>query len=270
MNAGLHSRVAEVVCRDVVVDLDGARVLDGVTLSVDRGEWLTVIGPNGAGKSTLLRALTGLVPARGEISLGGSSAAKLSRRVRARLVALVPQAPLVPPGVTVADYVLLGRTPHIPALGRTSVADVAVVAGAMESLDMLPFAARILSSLSGGERQRAFLARALAQEAAILLLDEPTTALDIGHQQHVLHMIQQLRGERDLTVICTMHDLTLAGQYADTLALLDHGHVVAVGPAREVLTEGNLDRYYGARVRVVHEGGHVFVMPLRAGERVSL
>jgi len=249
---------------DVSVRLGGHLALDGVSLTVADGEWVSVVGPNGAGKSTLLRALAGLVDADGEVSLGDAPLASLNRRERARLVALVPQSPVVPPGMAVADYVLLGRTPYIPPLGRESASDLEAVGRALEQLDLLAFAGRALDTLSGGERQRVLIARALAQAAPILLLDEPTTALDVGHQQDVLELVDRLRRDNGLTVVSTMHDLTLAGQYADRLVLLHDGQVVTSGSADEVLTEEHLSRFYGAQVRVLRDGNAIVVVPVRA------
>ncbi len=245
------------------VTLGGSVILRGVDLKVADGEWVAVVGPNGAGKSTLLRFLAGLVPGDGDLVIDGQAAATLSRRQRARLVALVVQTPTIPEGTTVGDYVLLGRTPHIRPLGREGPADFAAVHAALDRLDLLAFTDRLVTTLSGGERQRVLVARALAQDAPVVLLDEPTTALDVGHQQQVLELIHQLRGDRGLTVVTTMHDLTLAGQYADRLVLLDAGRVVVDGPADAVLTEDNLARYYGARVRIIHDGGRPVVLPLR-------
>lgn len=259
-----------IAARDVSVVLGGHVVLDRVSLTVAEGEWVSVVGPNGAGKSTLLRALAGLVSADGEVSLGATPLSALSRRDRARLVALVPQAPVVPPNMTVADYVLLGRTPYVPPLGRESRSDLEAVQQALEQLDLLDFADRVLDTLSGGERQRSFVARALAQAAPILLLDEPTTALDVGHQQDVLELVDRLRHENGLTVLSTMHDLTLAGQYADRLVLLHDGRVVTRGTADEVLTEENLSRFYDAEVRVIREGGAVVVVPVRAQSKARV
>jgi iron complex transport system ATP-binding protein len=249
--------------RGLHVLLGGAPVLAGVSLDVAAGEWVTVIGPNGAGKSTLLRAVGGRLVHRGSISLFGTPSAALARRARARMVASVAQTPVVPPGMVVADYVLLGRTPHISTLGRESAHDQAVVSSVLERLELTPFAGRMLSTLSGGERQRAFLARALAQEAPLLLLDEPTSALDIGHQQDVLELVDELRRDRELTVLATMHDLSVAGEYADRLVLMAAGRVVAAGPPREVLTEELLGSLYGARVRVVDGEHGPIVVPVR-------
>jgi iron complex transport system ATP-binding protein len=249
--------------RDLRVALDRTPVLTGVDLTVAAGEWVAVIGPNGAGKSTLLRAVGGLLPGTGSISLFGTPTARLRRRDRARVVATVPQTPVVPPGMAVRDYVLLGRTPYIPALGRESAADLAATEEVLHRLDLLGFADRELSTLSGGERQRVFLARALAQGATLLLLDEPTTALDIGHQQEVLELVDQLRRRHGLTVLATMHDLSVAGEYADRLVLLAGGRVVAAGPPREVLTEELLATHYRASVRVVQGEHGPLVVPVR-------
>ena len=250
-------------CRGVSVTRGGVEVLHDVDLHVERGTWVSIVGPNGAGKSTLLHHLTGGLPGDGEVHLGGLPFSALSRRQRAQLVALVPQAPVIPDGMNVVDYVLLGRTPHIPMLGVESPRDLSAVHAALSSLDLLGFAERPVSTLSGGERQRVLIARALAQGAPLVLLDEPTTALDVGHQQQVLELIDDLRRAHDLTVVTTMHDLTLAGQYADRLVLLDHGRVVVDGPAAEVLTEENLASFYGAKVRIIHDGGRPVVLPVR-------
>jgi iron complex transport system ATP-binding protein len=233
------------------VSIDGHEIVKPTDLTVRTGEWVTVIGPNGAGKTTLLRAIGGLVGYSGALALFDRPASTLKRRERARLLATVPQTPTVPPGMAVLDYVLLGRTPYIPPLGRESAADLAAVDDVLKRLDLTGFAGRQLESLSGGERQRVFLARALAQGATLLLLDEPTTALDIGHQQDVLELVDQLRRDRGLTVLASMHDLSIAGEYADRMVLMAGGRVVASGPPRAVLTEENLSEHYRARVRVV-------------------
>lgn len=249
------------------VTLGGARILADVSLRVPAGEWVTVIGPNGAGKSTLLRAVGGLLPASGvrsgSVTLYGMPSGRLRRRERARLVAIVAQSPVVPPGMTVLDYVLLGRTPYIAPLGHESEADLAVVRDVLDRLHLTRFAGRELATLSGGERQRVFLARALAQNAPLLLLDEPTSALDIGHQQEVLDLVDELRRDHGLTVLATMHDLSVAGEYADRLVMLADGRVVADGEPRDVLSEELLAIHYRARVKVIDGEHGPLVVPVR-------
>ncbi|HVS84156.1 MAG TPA: ABC transporter ATP-binding protein [Gaiellaceae bacterium] len=248
--------------RDVSVRFGGVEAVRELSFAAEAGSWTALIGPNGAGKTSALRALAGLVPYGGRIALGGRDARSLSRRELARLVAFVPQKPETPPELTVAEYALLGRTPHISYLGSESRGDRAAAARALRRLELERFAERRLGSLSGGELQRTVLARALAQEPRLVLLDEPTTALDLGRQQLVLDLVDSLRQD-GLTVVSTMHDLTLAGQYADRLLLLDRGEVVADGSAAEVLSAPNVAAHYGANVRVLQDEGGVFVLPLR-------
>ncbi|MEY2478712.1 MAG: cobalamin transport system ATP-binding protein [Actinomycetota bacterium] len=256
---------AAIRAKDVSVDLGGATVLYEVDLEVGEGEWVVVIGPNGAGKTTLLKAIAGLVPFKGAVEVLGEPPHRRGRRASARRVAYVPQDPLIPAGMSVLDYVLLGRTAHLPYLGIEGKRDHEVVDDVLERLDLTDVRHRPVDSLSGGEQQRAVLARALAQQAPVLLLDEPTSALDVGHQQQVLELVETLRTDTSLAVVSAMHDLTLAGQFADRLLLLAGGRAVATGPARTVLTEQALSEHWGARVRVLDdpEGG-IVVVPIRA------
>ena len=249
----------------VTVELGGRAVVDGVDLDVREGEWLALIGPNGAGKTTLLRALAGLVRYEGGLALLGSPAEGLGRREWARTVAVVPQEPVTPPWMTVSEYVLLGRTPHLGQLARESADDREAAARTLARLDLLEHRERTLGTLSGGERQRVVVARALAQEASIVLLDEPTAALDIGHQQQALELLDELRAESELTLVAAMHDLTLAAQYADRMVLLDEGRVVADGAPDEVLTEDAIGRHYDATIRVVRVDERLAVVPARRG-----
>ncbi len=253
--------------RSVTVKLGRTEVVHGVSATVERGEWVALIGPNGAGKTTILRALAGLVQFAGQVRFDGGAVASASRREIARQIAFVPQNPQTPPELTVAEYVLFGRTPHIGYLGSETRADRLAAERAIARLDLRAFAARRLGSLSGGELQRAVLARALAQDAPILLLDEPTSALDLGRQQQALELVDELRCDEHLTVVSAMHDLSLAGQFADRLLLLDRGRIVAAGRAAEVLSESRIASFYGANVRVIRDGGSVFVLPQRSGQR---
>jgi len=250
--------------QELTVALDRNPVVRGVSCAAAAGGWLSLIGPNGAGKSTLIRAAAGLVPYQGSVLLDGADVRSLPARERARLIAYVPQEPVLPPDMTVEDYVLLGRTPHLGYLGTPGRHDRQVTASALDRLDVARFAARRLARMSGGERQRVVLARALATEARVLLLDEPTSMLDVGHQQQVLELIDGLRRDGGLTVLSTLHDLTAAGQYADELVLLHEGQVAAAGPAAAVLTADLIGAVYAARVTVVAgPDGRPVVAPLR-------
>jgi len=243
----------------------GSRVVaSDVSVAVERGGWLAIIGPNGAGKSSLLKAIVGVVAHDGAILLDGVPASSLSNRERARAVAYAPQTPQLPDRLTVTDYALLGRTPHLSPLARERRSDLAVVSTVLTRLDLGGLATRALQTLSGGERQRAVLARVLAQESSLLLLDEPTTGLDIGHAQALLDLIDRLRHEEGATVVSTLHDLTLSAQYATQLLLLDKGKVVAAGTPAEVLTRETIERHYAATVEVLHTAtGALVVAPAR-------
>ena len=243
----------------------GRKVLVGPTeFTVGTGDWVNVIGPNGAGKSTLLRAIAGLVDHDGRLDIAGTPLADLGLVARSKQIGFVPQTPTMPAGMTVAQYVLQGRAPHIGRFGSESDHDLGILDSALEQLDLTELAERTVDTLSGGERQRVTIARALAQEPELLLLDEPTSALDVGHQQDALELIDRLRGELGLTVVSTMHDLTLAAQYGDHLVLLAGGRIVAEGPPIQVLTGPQLEIHYGARVDVIHHRGSPVVVPVRA------
>ncbi len=255
--------MSAIAVRDLAVDLDRTPILRGVSCSVGSGGWLALIGPNGAGKTTLLRTVAGLLPHRGEVLLDGAATGSLSGRDRARLIAYVPQEPVLPPDMTVAEYVLLGRTPYLRYLAGPGRSDHEAAARAAVRLGVSRFADRRLASLSGGERKRVVLARALAQDPKVLLLDEPTSSLDIGHQQQVLDLVDELRKTGGLTVLSTLHDLTAAGQYADELVLLHEGRIEATGTAASVLTEERIARVYAAHVAVSTDEGGTVVTPVR-------
>jgi iron complex transport system ATP-binding protein len=249
----------------VSVQLDRVPILHAVSIAAPAGGWLTLIGPNGAGKTTLLRAVAGLVPHDGRISLGAQDLAARGVKARARLIAYVPQLPVLPPDMTAGDYVLLGRTPHLGYFANPGRTDRARVAEAAQQLDVARFAERRLATLSGGERQRVVLARALAQDPEVLLLDEPTSLLDMGHQQQVLELVDGLRRHRGVTVVSSLHDLNQASQYASQLVLLAGGRVTAAGQPAAVLTEDLIARVYDARVTVTPgPGGRPIVTPIRA------
>jgi iron complex transport system ATP-binding protein len=250
---------------NLTVSYNGIDAVVGFNDLLHSGEWLCLIGPNGAGKSSVLRAAAGLVPYSGSVAIDQTEIPGASARWRARHIAYVPQAPVIPADMSVYDYVLLGRNPYIKYFSSESSHDREVIDRVLERLDLTQFSARKLGTLSGGEVQRLVIARALAQEAPVLLLDEPTSALDIGHQQQALELVDGLRREQGLTIISAMHDLTLAGLYADRLVLMHEGHRVAEGTAKQVLKSETLAEFYGVSARVHHEpDGTVVVIPQRS------
>ncbi|ADU51413.1 ABC transporter related protein [Thermaerobacter marianensis DSM 12885] len=239
--------------RGVRVGYAADPVLDGVTLEVHRGEWLAVAGPNGSGKTTLLRALTGfLEPWGGAVYLEGTalSAWRPSQRARRMAVAGVEPGPVT--GLTVAEYVALGRTPHLQGMWSwEGPRDREVVARALAWVGLDPLADRPLETLSAGQRQKAVLARALAQEPVVLLLDEPTSHLDLRHQVEIMDLLDGLRRGLGLTLVAVLHDLNLAALYCQRLVLLQDGRVAAAGEPAQVIRADVLRRVYGCPVLVV-------------------
>jgi len=249
----------------VGVSLGGQRVLDGVDLSVAPGEWLALLGPNGAGKTTLVRAVSGTVRHEGTVRLGG--ARPLRPHERARRIAVVPQIPIVPPGITAFEYVLLGRTPHQGIRLSASLDDRRRSLAVLQRLDLERFVSRELTSLSGGERQRVVLARALVADAPVLVLDEPTTALDLGHQLEILELLAELQRETGMTIVTTLHDLGIAGQFGDRVAVLHDGRLVAQGSPASVLTSETIGRWWGVAAETsIDEDGRVSVTVRRRRE----
>ena len=221
-------------------------VLRGVDLDVQRGEVVALIGPNGCGKTTLLRAITKLVPAQsGTVHIDGEPVEALPSREMARRVAVVSQGAQLPVGYTVREIALMGRTAHLGFLQQEGLLDLAKIDAALALVDAAHLADRLVDELSGGERQNAIIARALAQEAPLLLLDEPTANLDLGHQIGVATLMRRLASERGLAILAAIHDLTLAALYADRLVLMREGTVLASGRAADVLNPANISAAYG-------------------------
>ncbi|MCF8553986.1 MAG: ABC transporter ATP-binding protein [Candidatus Nanopelagicales bacterium] len=246
--------------RGLCVTLNRQEIIKDIELSIALGEWVCIIGPNGAGKSSFLKALAGIVNSSGDIFIDQTDLRQLSERDRACWVAYVAQEPIMPVGMKVFDYVLLGRTAHLKMLATESPKDLEIAHFVINELDLAEFIDRDVATLSGGERQRVAIARALTQASPLVLLDEPTTALDVGYQQEVLELIDRLRMEKKIAVITTMHDLTISGLYPDRLLLLAHGEIVESGTAETVLTSENIAKYYQANVSVVlHESGPVVI-----------
>ena len=248
--------------RAVSVRLGGREVLAGIDLTLRPGEMVAVVGPNGAGKTTWLRALAGILPLDGgEVRVGGAPLATLSRRELARRLAFLPQETSTEFGITVADAVAMGRFAHLGALRSPGEADRRAVRDAMERADVGPLAARPLTQLSAGERRRVHLARAIAQEASILVLDEPTTALDVGHACQVMDLLAGLaRG--GAAVLLSLHDLVLAMRGPTRAMLLDGGRVAEEGAPVEVLTSAAAQRAFG--IPLVAIGSPPAIVPGRA------
>lgn len=236
---------------DVACAYDSVGVLEGVTFSVGRGEFTGIIGPNGSGKTTLLKTISQILrPVRGVVLLSGEELSKIKPGKLARQMAVVPQETVVNFPFTVRDIVLMGRSPYLKRFQSEGPRDFEVVRRAMQITATDYLADRLITALSGGERQRVIIARALAQEPEILLLDEPTAHLDINNQVEILNLLRFLSRERGLTVIAVFHDLNLAAQYCDRLILLRKGKIYRIGGPEEVVTAENIRKVYGASVLV--------------------
>jgi ABC-type cobalamin/Fe3+-siderophores transport system ATPase subunit len=244
------------------VDLDSTTILDGISFAAERGEILVIIGPNGAGKTTLLRAISGLIPIRkGTVKLANKNLALRSVTERARLIATVPQAANLPPAFVVQDVVMLGRTPYLNWLGQTSPVDEEITSEALSQTQSLEFSERKIGELSAGEQQRVLLARALAQTTPVLLMDEPTTHLDLKYQVKLLELTQQLTCKKNLITIIVLHDLNLASRCADQVLVLDRGHVAATGKPEQVLSDGILSRVYQIPIQVEKSNKTLHIHP---------
>ncbi len=258
---------------DLACSFGSTVALDGVGASLAAGRCLAVVGPNGAGKTTLLRILSGvLAPEWGRVALRGSDLARHGRRALARERAVVPQELTVPFPFRVRELVAMGRAPYLGVLGREGPRDREIVQAALTELGLTPFADRVYGTLSGGEKQRVLLARALAQTTDILLLDEPTAHMDLGHRVHTFEWLRAwLAAERATrAALVVTHDLLLGARFADEILLLDRGGVVAHGPPGDVLTEERIARVYGVEASVSRDAnGRLVIVAERSrfGER---
>jgi iron complex transport system ATP-binding protein len=237
---------------DLRVGYGERMVIDQLDLQVTPGSLMALIGPNGSGKSTLLKTLARLLaPSAGVVSLDGKAIHRMPSAQVARQLAILPQGPSAPEGLMVRELVEQGRFPHVGALRMLRTQDHAAITAALEWTGMQDFANRPLDALSGGERQRAWIAVALAQETPILLLDEPTTFLDIGHQLEVLDLVRKLNRERAMTIVLVLHDLNQAARYSDRMVVLQRGKIVADGVPLEVVTPALLERVFGVHANIV-------------------
>jgi len=262
--------LAKIVVKGVECYYGSTQVLDSISFTVEDGDFVGVLGPNGSGKTTMLRCLSGILkPKLGVVLVDNYDVRSLDRREMARRVAVVPQETYVGFLFNVLDVVLMGRHPHIKGFGLESKRDLEIAYEAMKFTKILPLAERPTANLSGGERRRVIIARALAQEPEILLLDEPTTHLDINHQIEIMELLKRL--SKKLAIVAVFHDFNLAARYCNKLILLANGRIASLGTPEEVLTAGSIRKIFQVDVLV---GNHpstnsLYVIPLRAVDTVS-
>jgi iron complex transport system ATP-binding protein len=240
-------------------------VLRNVSLGAERGDLIGILGPNGSGKTTLLKILAGaLLSQSGDVTLEGRSLSEWSQREIARRVALVPQETHAPFDFTVLEIVLMGRFPHLGAFALEGPEDLAIARRALNETGTAEFSGRLFNTLSGGEKQRVVIASALAQSPQLLLLDEPTASLDIGHQLEVLTLLRRLNGDSGVTMVLSTHDLNLAAALCRSLILIRNGQVIASGSTEDVLTQTTVRELYGVDADVERHAraGHLTVVPI--------
>lgn len=265
--ASIDPETAPLRARGITVGYGARTIIRGLDVDIPEGELTVIVGPNACGKSTLLRALARMLPVTtGAVELDGTPIGKLNPKAIARKLGLLPQNPVAPDGIVVEDLVGRGRYPHQGVLRQWSDAD----GRALERADVAELADRYAGELSGGQRQRVWIAMALAQETPILLLDEPTTYLDIAHQVEVLNLVREL--QRDgFTVVVVLHELNLAFRYATNLIVMKDGGIVAQGEVNDIVTEGLIHDVYGLPCRLIPDPvvGRPLVLPLDAGSSVT-
>jgi len=236
---------------ELTVDFSGVSVLKNLTIAVEKGQIISILGPNGSGKSTLLKTLSrNLRPDKGSVYLDEHNLAQLSAKVIARKMAVLPQSPEAPKDLTVRDLVEYGRYPHQSWWQGKSQEDDQCVDWALVQTGLLAMASRIVSTLSGGERQRVWIAMALAQKPEILLLDEPTTYLDICHQLEIMELLADFNHEHNITVAMVLHDINHAARYSDCVVILQHGEIFAIGSPDEVITSRTLRAVFGVESEI--------------------
>lgn len=260
----------------ISVGYNGHPILQELSFRLAEGSVLALIGPNGSGKTTLIRAVSGVLPLRsGSIQIYGTDISRIPTQQRARLISVVPQARSIPAAFTAEEVVAMGRTPHLNWLGKISNRDQAFIDEALDKMDLLALRGRTVDQLSGGEQQRLLLARSLVQESPLLLMDEPTTHLDLQYQVNLMQRIYRLAhprkeelaaGMQPRTVVITLHDLNLISRYADLVGLLIGGRLAALGKPDEVLNSELLSQAYHLPLRVLNDQGFTLVTPSEKSE----
>lgn len=256
---------AQLRAENLTLGYDGPDIIRDLSLDVPSGQVTTIIGPNGCGKSTLLRALGRLItPRSGQVTLDGVALPQLSSRHIATCLSILPQTPTAPSGLTVADLVSRGRHPRQKWYQQFSAGDQAAVEAALVETDLADLADTPLEDLSGGQRQRAWISMTLAQDSGILLLDEPTTYLDLAHQVDVLELVRRLNRRNGRTVVMVLHDISLAARYSDNMVVMKDCGIVASGAPQEVVTARLLQEVFGLNAHIVTEptAGRPHVIPL--------
>lgn len=255
----------ELKVSDLNFSYNGIKVLEGVSLRVESAEILGIIGPNGAGKTTLLKCINGkLKPLSGRIVIDGRDIYSFSRKEIARNIAVVPQVSSISFPFLVSDIVLMGRYAHLARFGRETERDFSIVRHSLELTGTLHLADRLINEISGGEYQRVIIARALAQEPRILLMDEPVLHLDINHQIEIMELVRRLAREKNIAIVMVLHDLNLAGRFTDRLVLLNKGRIYKNGPTDEVLSCENIESVFRVKVKIIRdlETGILNILPV--------
>ena len=254
--------MVEITIKNLVFGYNSHKILDGVNIIVKNSEVLSLVGPNGSGKTTLLKCMDRILKPQGSILMDGQEIERMSRLEVARQIGYVPQSSSTPLATTVFDTVLMGRRPHIG--WRVQDSDLDKVAEVLERLHLEELAMRDFSQLSGGQKQKVLIARALAQEPAVLLLDEPTSNLDMLHQLEVMETVSSLVKEKRISAVMAIHDLNLASRFSDKLVMLKEGRVFAAGEPKALLNEANISQVYGIEAMVMNVMGRPYVVPLRS------
>ena len=256
--------MVNITIKDLTFSYNSHKILDDLNVVVENSEVLSLVGPNGSGKTTLIKCIDRILKPRGSILLDGLELERMSRQEVARQIGYVPQSSSTPLATTVFDTVLMGRRPHIG--WRVTDSDLDKVAEVLEKLHLEDLAMRDFAQLSGGQKQKVLIARALAQEPAVLLLDEPTSNLDMRHQLEVMEIVRDLVHEKKIAAVMAIHDLNLASRFSDKLVMLKNGQVYAAGEPKALLNEENIGKVYGIEAVIMNALGRPYIVPIRSLE----